>query len=306
MQQDYEHFLFMILVKMKGMNKMNVRVKFSKYGAMKFIGHLDVMRFFQKVIRRAEFDVAYSNGFNPHQVMSFASPLGVGLTSDGEYLDVELNTLEDKESMIRRFNEQMPDGFLVTDLQVIPDPLPQQRRETAMSLVAAADYLVSVKDGYEFIVDGKTLSNEEFEAKIKEFLEKDSITVLKKSKKSERELDIKPFIYGFGVNESEFLQSTSSFPRGLGLVHADHYENGKQVFLQLSAGSVTNIKPELIIEAFCNSIGVEYNPFAYQIHRMDMFADISRRGMTQVMIENATAEGTLPEKQLVSLLSTNE
>ena len=60
------------------------------------------------------------------------------------------------------------------------------------------------------------------------------------------------------------------------------------------------------MEAFCNSIGVEYNPLAYQIHRMDMFADVSRRGMTQVMLEKATAEGTLPERQLISLLSINE
>lgn len=283
---------------------MNVRVRFSKYGAMKFIGHLDVMRFFQKAIRRAELDVVYSNGFNPHQVLSFASPLGVGLTSDGEYLDVELNTFEGKYEMIRRFNEQMPEGFLVTDLVVIPEPLPHQRKETAMSLVAAADYMVSVKDGYELTVDGNALTKEEFETKIKEFLASETITVLKKSKKSERELDIKPFIYGFGVNESEFIQSTSSFSRELGIAHAERYENGKKVFLQLSAGSVTNIKPELIIEAFCSSIGVEYNPFAYQIHRMDMFADVSRRGMSQAMIENATTEGNLPEKQLVSLLST--
>ena len=66
---------------------MTVRIKFSKFGAMKFIGHLDVMRYFQKAIRRAELDVCYSNGFHPHQVMSFAAPLGVGLTSDGEYVD---------------------------------------------------------------------------------------------------------------------------------------------------------------------------------------------------------------------------
>lgn len=54
---------------------MKVRVKFAKYGCMKFIGHLDVMRFFQKAIRRAGIDVAYSTGYSPHQIMSFASPL---------------------------------------------------------------------------------------------------------------------------------------------------------------------------------------------------------------------------------------
>ena len=68
---------------------MKVRIKFKKTGIMKFIGHLDVMRYFQKVNRRADVDIAYSGGFSPHQIMSFASPLGLGLTSEGEYLDME-------------------------------------------------------------------------------------------------------------------------------------------------------------------------------------------------------------------------
>ncbi len=50
---------------------------------MKFIGHLDVMRYFQKALRRAEIDVKFSEGMSPHMIMSFAAPLGVGLTSDG-------------------------------------------------------------------------------------------------------------------------------------------------------------------------------------------------------------------------------
>ena len=54
---------------------MKLRIQFSKYGPLRFIGHLDVMRFFQKAIRRAEIDIAYSSGFSPHQIMSFASPL---------------------------------------------------------------------------------------------------------------------------------------------------------------------------------------------------------------------------------------
>ena len=68
---------------------MKTRMRFTKTGSMKFIGHLDCMRFFQKAIRRAKLDVAYSQGYSPHQLMSFASPLGVGITSDGEYLDVD-------------------------------------------------------------------------------------------------------------------------------------------------------------------------------------------------------------------------
>ena len=64
---------------------MRIRIKFRKYGVMRFIGHLDIMRYFQKAMRRANIDIAYSEGFSPHQIMSFAAPLGVGITSDGEY-----------------------------------------------------------------------------------------------------------------------------------------------------------------------------------------------------------------------------
>ena len=71
---------------------MKVRIKFSKTGCMKFIGHLDVMRYFQKAIRRCGLDVSYSQGYNPHQLISFAAPLGVGLTSDGEYMDMQLES----------------------------------------------------------------------------------------------------------------------------------------------------------------------------------------------------------------------
>ena len=70
-----------------------LRLKFSKNGPIKFIGHLDVMRYFQKAIRRADIDIKYSEGFSPHQILSFAQPLSVGATSDGEYLDMTVNSM---------------------------------------------------------------------------------------------------------------------------------------------------------------------------------------------------------------------
>ena len=195
----------------------------------------------------------------------------------------------------------MAEGFLITDIKVLPDPLPNQRKETAMSLVAGADYLVSVKDGYELMVNGNPLTNDEFQSKFTEFISQANITVLKKSKKSERELDIKPFIYGFGYNKEEFKKSIQMDIDDCSDLHAEQYENGKKIYLQVAAGSVTNIKPELILEAFCDSIGAKYEAFAYQIHRMETYADVSRRGMSQAMLEKAVEEGSLPPRQLVSL-----
>ena len=86
---------------------MKIRIKFRKYGTMKFIGHLDVMRYFQKAIRRAEVNIRYSEGFSPHQIMSFAAPLGVGITSKGEYVDIEVLDTENSKKMVDRLNAVM-------------------------------------------------------------------------------------------------------------------------------------------------------------------------------------------------------
>ena len=81
---------------------------------MKFIGHLDIMRYFQKAIRRANIPIAFSGGFSPHMIMSFAAPLGVGVTSSGEYFDMELtdDSLSSKE-MEDRLNATMAEGMKV-------------------------------------------------------------------------------------------------------------------------------------------------------------------------------------------------
>ena len=66
------------------MERYKTRMRFTKTGNVRFIGHLDLMRFFQKAVRRAGLKVAFSQGYSPHQLMSFASPLGVGQTTDGD------------------------------------------------------------------------------------------------------------------------------------------------------------------------------------------------------------------------------
>ena len=123
---------------------MNIRIKFQKYGVMKFIGHLDMMRYFQKAIRRAGIDIAYSEGYSPHQIMSFAAPLGVGVTSDGEYFDIQVKSSLSSQEAIQALNEAMVEGVSVLEYRKLPDTA-----KTAMSLVAAADYLIYPKKQYQ-------------------------------------------------------------------------------------------------------------------------------------------------------------
>ena len=161
---------------------MKVRIKFSKAGSMKFIGHLDVMRYFQKAIRRSGVDVAYSQGVNPHQLISFAAPLGVGLTSDGEYMDVQMNGSYSSKEALERLNAVMNQEIQVKSYVEL-----DEGSKNAMSIVAAADYCISVKDGYPFL--------EQYEQKFDDFLTQKEIIIRKKTKKSEKEMNVKPYIY---------------------------------------------------------------------------------------------------------------
>ena len=106
---------------------MKIRIRFRKYGVMKFIGHLDVMRYFQKAMRRAHIDICYSEGFSPHQIMSFAAPLGVGITSDGEYMDIEVHTSASTEESLRALNGVMVEGVECTEATVLDGTYAIQR-----------------------------------------------------------------------------------------------------------------------------------------------------------------------------------
>lgn len=216
---------------------MKVRVRFSKEGAMKFIGHLDIMRYFQKAIRRAGLDIAFSEGFNPHMIMSFAAPLGVGITSTGEYFDMELKTAPSSLELVRRLNAVMADGMQVLSCREVPEG----KGNNAMSLVAAADYRIGFREGKEPPVG--------WQEKLSQFLAQPEILVMKKTKKGEKELDIRPLIY-----QMELLPDQT-------------------VFLQLSAGSAANIKPELVFEAFYRYLGASIDEFALLIHRLETYAD---------------------------------
>ena len=220
---------------------MRIRIKFRKYGVMRFIGHLDIMRYFQKAMRRANIDIAYSEGFSPHQIMSFAAPLGVGITSDGEYLDIEVHSTKSTDESRDALNAVMVDGIEITEYVVL-----RQDAKKAMTSVAAADYIVYFKNQIDF-------TQEELEEKIHQYYEeRETIEVTKQTKKSERVIDIKPLIYVFHP--------------------CDLKELGWQgFFLQLSTGSTDNIKPELVLQDFYQYFGKTYDPFNIQIHRVETY-----------------------------------
>lgn len=236
---------------------MKVRLKFSKKGPMKFIGHLDTMRYFQKAIRRSDTDIAFSQGFSPHPVQSFASPLGVGLTSDGEYMDIQLNCTMDAAGLVERLNAEMCDNIHITGVTEL-----SEQARNSMSLVAGADYLVSLKDGYCF--------SGCFSEMIAGFLEQPQIIIQKKTKKSSQEANIRPMIWAYAFTAGDFIQKGGTV---CSESTADRYENGNRIYFKLAAGSVNNLKPELVVEAFCNHALIAYTPYAWQVHRLELYGE---------------------------------
>lgn len=215
---------------------LKARIKFTKTGSLKFVGHLDIMRYFQKAFRRAKVDIAYSKGFSPHQQTSFAAPLGIGLTSEGEYMDAEFHSTDSSQVMIDRINAVMADGISIVEFLQLDD-----NEQNAMSSVAGADYRVTLRDGYYDVSS--------FFTGIEDFLSRTEILIMKKTKKSEREVDIRPMIYKMSLE-------------------------GESIFLQLQTGSVANLKPDTVMEAFCQYKGLSYQQFAFAVHRIETYLQI--------------------------------
>ena len=224
---------------------MKIRIKFRKTGIMKFIGHLDVMRYFQKAIRRADVEICYSGGFSPHQIMSFAAPLGVGITSNGEYVDIEVHSTGTTAGMLVRLNAVMAEGFEIAEYKLLPDTA-----ANAMSSVAAADYTLTFRPGYE----PEEESAEEWFKKLTAFFDQPQVMVLKKTKKGEKEMDLKPLIYDLGVIAGNDAAQS-------------------QLFMKISTGSASNIKPELLLDAYYEALGKERSPFAFMVQREEVYAD---------------------------------
>ena len=231
---------------------MRVRIKFSKHGVVKFIGHLDFMRYFQKAIRRAGIDVTYSSGFSPHQVMSFASPLGVGHCSNGDYFDIEVNSHNGRQDMMERLNLAMVPGVKVENIVALGE-----KAGNAMASVAAAAYTLEWKEGYEV--------PENLTEQIARFYRQDAIMVTKQTKKSTLELDLKPGIYEMQATENA-------------------------ITMLVDASSSGNIKPALLLEAFYAFIGKEFEPLAIQITREETYTAIEKNGKKELVPLDAVGE----------------
>ena len=221
---------------------MTYRFKFSKGEEIKFIGHLDIVQAFQRAIKRADLPIAYSNGFNPHQQIDFASPLSLGYVSEGEYGDLKLTEDLEPQEVMERLNAVLPDGMVIKELI--------RRRDGVKNTMA------SVSAGrYKAYLDSR-ITPKMVEEDLEQYFAMEEILVMKKTKNNFKETDIKPDIFQL-INASE----------------------GEQAIIEMviAAGSTRNLKPESVAEGFYNFVGVEYNKFKIGFKRMDIYMVVDEK-----------------------------
>lgn len=213
---------------------MRVRVKFSKTGYVRYVGHLDTMRMFQRTMKVAKLPIAYSQGFNPHSLVYFAMPLAVGVTSEGEYMEMILQEEIKIEEIKLKLSQVIVPGIEILDVYAVEEKTP-----SLMSSVSAADYTIKLKLPQNPEVSGKQL--------LEQLETSNELIVMKKGKKGIVPVDIKPLIIS-----SQIVQEQSEIV----------------ISLRVYAGSSKNLNPELLVKALVG----EY-PYQMQLIRRELYTE---------------------------------
>lgn len=158
---------------------MRMLVRFGKNARLRFISHLDLQRFYQRALNRTGLPIAFSQGFNPHPVMSFASALAMGWTSEYEVVDVKLAVPIGRGRAEAALRAALPEDLPVLQVKMIDD-----RHPAPMAQVRAADYRVSIDDP-----DGRA----EILGQIPGFLAEETVMALRKTKSGEKSVNIRPW-----------------------------------------------------------------------------------------------------------------
>ena len=206
------------------------RLKFSKMGMGKYISHLDLLRTFTRAIHRANLPVRYSQGFNPHQLITFSLPLALGVTSETEFVDIDFEDGTNPDLVLEKLNQNLP-----PDIKILKVSTPECKAKDIVS----AKYLID-------ITAPRSVGKEELE----NFFSQSDIKAVKKTKKGEKEINLKDFI-----KEIEILNIN---------------ENNFKLMALLSAGGEANIKPDILVAKLCESLKIR-DFERISIHRTEIF-----------------------------------
>lgn len=224
---------------MLSMSKL-IRVKYKKEDEMIFISHLDLQRLLQRAFRRAKINLSYSEGFNPHPKMSYGNALALGVESQGEYVDIEIEDDIEVKEFLERINEQLPDGIKFVKGQEIDPKTP-----SLSSIIVYGEYI--------FNIDLEVpLSKEFVKSRVLNFVKSKEIIITKKNKKGKKvEVDIRPMIINFD------------------LVSLD--DNRVTFVSTIATGSKANLNINILIPQILDMLNLDMDPREVGVLRRDLY-----------------------------------
>ncbi len=187
----------------------NYVLKYSRDDRVKYISHLDFVRLFHRTIRRSGMNFVFSQGFNPHPIITVAQPLSVGVTSDCEYMKVGFDGEYSEQEIVETINNAFPPGYKILAAKHV------EGKEIDITRIDRAVYTA------EFEYEGN--------AEPEKLLLYDELKVMKKSKSGLKESDIRPYIYSIEKTADE---------NGIAVIR-----------MCIAIGNVYNLKPQSVIDA---------------------------------------------------------
>ena len=258
----------------------NIRAKFTRGEELKYISHLDMMKLFERALRRARIPIYYSQGFNPHPQIVFGLPLSVGVTSSSEYVDFELSEDMEPGQFAEILNKQLPEGLKLLDAKI------RASKSNIMASISKASYEVLVAIDQNPKMD-------EVNENILRFLDNSELIIKKESKGKVKDVNIRPMIHEFSTSYIENGSITIEGNKDIQTPNIalfeyidklkDFYDlkevkelKGYYVFsLLLSAGSMANLKPEFALKAFGEKTGFDLD--VLKVHRVGLYIDKGER-----------------------------
>ena len=197
---------------------MRMLAVFEKGERIRHIGHLDIQRSVQRGLRRSGLPVAYSNGFNPHILITFASALSTGACGKREIMDVTMAEEVSPEEFLEKMNRAMPPEMQLSEARTL-----DQKHPALMASLRAAKYDLLIRDAEQA---------EKLAAAIPAMMARETVTAMRKTKTALKECDIKPLIY-------------------------DLKAEGQHILATLTLTEREACKPGMLTEALAREAGIE-------------------------------------------------
>lgn len=206
---------------------------FEELGDLRFVSHLDLVSIIERTCRRADLPLKFSQGFNPHPKIAFAYPLSVGVSSNYELMDIDLEEMIEIPLLIKLLNDKLPPGLRILNAKVTDS------KDSLMSLVRFAEYELSF-----------TLSEPITQEAFQKALDAELWLHQKINKKKKYiEQNIRPMIIALALTTEG---------------------NRHTLKMKIHHSSETSVKPETVYKTLLKKLGIEEEPSRVRIHRLSL------------------------------------